>query len=71
MKHSPECLTTFIQMSLTLRDREDPGSTPGRDIPMSLTMVLVAPCWHSDFRGRARTGRSSVSRWYQVKVSGI
>ena len=35
----------------------------------------LLPAWHSDFRGRARTGHSGVSTmwlgWYQVKVSWI
>ena len=42
-----------------LRDREVPESIPGRDIPKSLTMVLVASRW--DFRGMARTVRSGIS----------
>ena len=36
------------------------GFDPGRDIPKSLKMVLVAPRLNSDLRGRARTGRPSV-----------
>ena len=32
-----------IMSAVSLRDREVPGLIPGRDIPKSLTMVLVAP----------------------------
>ena len=38
-----------------------PGSIQGCDILKSLTMVQLFPAWHSNFRGRARTGRPSVS----------
>ena len=34
-----------------LRDREVPGSIPGRDIPKMLTMVLVAPRLALGFSG--------------------
>ena len=46
--------------SVRFGEREVTGSIPGCDIPKSFEMVLAAPRFDSDLRGRARTGRPSV-----------